>query len=379
MAEAYVTTPYPSGAGSILRVTGPAVSNARLAELLAVASEGEEGHRSRSLRRAAWYALSWEEEAAVLAEEGRLTELRAVGPWVAARIERFLEEAPEAPEPPPLRRGFLSLAEARRVVAGHPDLRARFLADLQMHTTYSDGRASVAEMVEAAEGRGHRYVAVTDHSKGLRIARGMDEEGFAREDREIEALNGELEVQGRPIRALRAIEANLSPDGEADMDSSWLAGRDLVLGAFHSKLREPGDQTERYLAAVRGGAIDVLAHPRGRKFNHRHGLSADWSRVLAAAAETGVAVEVDAFPDRQDLDVDLVRLARDAGAWVSVGTDAHRVEELHYIELGVATVILADFPPERVLNFLSREKLLDWVAGRRSSSLKRRSRTGGLS
>jgi histidinol phosphatase-like PHP family hydrolase len=355
-----------------------ALSNTQLAELLAEASDREEGHRARSLRRAAWYALSWDVEAAVLAEQGRLTDLQAVGPWVAARIERLLDEPPEVPEPPPLRRGFLSLAEGRRIVAERQEIRERLRGDLQMHTTYSDGRGSLPEMVDAADGHGHIYVAVTDHSKGLKIARGMDEAGFARQDREMEALTAELAARGRDIRPLRAIEANLSPQGEPDMDPSWLAGREIVLGAFHSKLRAPDDQTERYLAAIRGGAIDVLAHPRGRKFNHRLGLRADWSRVVAAAAEAGVAVEIDAFPDRQDLDVGLARLAREAGAWVSLGTDAHRLEELRFIELAVATVILADLPPERVLNFLSRDALLEWVAARRSSFPEGRSRAGGL-
>lgn len=343
-----------------------AVSNTQLAELLAVASEREEGHRARSLRRAAWYALSWDEEAAVVAEQGRLIDLPAVGPWVAARIEALLDDPPETPEPPLLRRGFLSMAQARRIVAERPDLRGELRGDLQMHTTYSDGRASLPEMAEAAAAHGHTHVAVTDHSKGLKIARGMDEEGFARQDREIVELNGELESRGKAIRALRAIEANLSPKGEPDMDPSWLAGRELVLGAFHSKLREPDDQTERYLAALRGGSIDVLAHPRGRKFNHRRGLSADWPRVLAAAAEYGVAVEIDAFADRQDLDVDLAAVARDAGTWISVGTDAHRLDELRFIEIGVATVQNASVPRERVLNFLEKEDLLAWVAERRS-------------
>jgi histidinol phosphatase-like PHP family hydrolase len=342
------------------------VVNTRLAEVLALASEDEEGHRARSLRRAAWSALSWDEEAGVLAEQGRLTDLRAVGPWVAARIEALLEDPPEPVDPPPLRRGFLSLAEARRIVAGRPELREGFRGDLQMHTTYSDGRASLPEMVAAAEGHGHSYVAVTDHSKGLKIAHGMDEVGFARQDREIESLNADVRTRGRSIRALRAIEVNLSPEGKTDMDPSWLGGREIVLGAFHSKLRETEDQTERYLAALRGGAIDVLAHPRGRKFNQRLGLPADWPRVLATAAEVGVAVEVDAFPDRQDLDVELVGVARDVGAWVSVGTDAHHLEELKFLEVGVAAVILAGFPPERVLNLLSEEELLAWVAARRS-------------
>jgi DNA polymerase (family 10) len=360
-------------------VIEPTLSNTQLAELLAVASEREEGHRARSLRRAAWYALAWDEEAAVLAEEERLTELQAVGPWVAARIQALLEDPPEPVEPPPLREGFLSLAEAHRIVAEQPDLRTALRGDHQMHTTYSDGRASLSEMVEAAAGHGHTHVAVTDHSKGLRIARGMDEDGFARQDLEIAEVNAELETRGQSIRALRAIEVNLSPEGAPDMDPSWLAGRELVLGAFHSKLREPDDQTERYLAALRGGSVDVLAHPRGRKFNHRLGLSADWPRVLAVAAEHGVAVEIDAFADRQDLDVELAGLARDAGTWISVGTDAHRPDELRFVDIGVATVILSGIPHERVLNFLSREELVAWVATRRSASLERRSEAGGLS
>lgn len=357
----------------------PTLSNSQLAELLVAASEAEEGHRARSLRRAAWYALAWEEEAAALAEESRLTELPAVGPWVAGRIEAFLEHAREPPEPPALRRSFLSLAEARRVVAENPEVRGALRADLQMHTTYSDGKASIRSMFEAAAARGHSYVAVTDHTKGLPIARGMDEEGFARQDREIAELNAELEARGNGAGILRAVEANLSPEGEPDMDPAWLAGRDLALGAFHSKLRLMEDQTERCLAAVQGGSIDVLAHPRGRKFNRRLGVQADWPRVLAAAAASGVAVEIDAFLDRQDLDVELATVARDAGAWISIGTDAHRLEELRFIEIGVATVILAGVPRERVLNFLSREELLAWVAARRSASLQRRSGASGLS
>lgn len=356
----------------------PTLSNTQLAEFLAVASDREEGHRARSLRRAAWYALAWDEEAAVLAEQDRLTELPAVGPWVAARIQALLEDPPEPADPPSLRRGFLSLAEARRIVAERPELRAGFRGDHQMHTTYSDGRASLSEMVEAAAGHGHTHVAVTDHSKGLRIARGMGEEGFDRQDREIAEVNAELESLGEPIRALRAIEVNLSPEGVPDMDPAWLAGREIILGAFHSKLREPEDQTERYLAALSGGSIDVLAHPRGRKFNHRLGLSADWPRVLAGAAERGVAVEIDAFADRQDLDVELAGQARDAGAWISVGTDAHRPDELRFVDIGVATVILAGVPRERVLNFLSREELAAWVAERRSASLEGRSGASGL-
>ena len=156
---------------------------------------------------------------------------------------------------------------------------------------------------------------------------------------------------------------NLSPEGEGDMDPSALARLDLVLGAFHSKLRLQEDQTERYLAAVRNPEVHVLAHPRGRRYGVRVGLSADWERVVAEAARTGTALEVDCFPDRQDLDVPTLRLAAEADAWVSIGTDAHRPDELRSIELGLASVALAGVRPERVLNLMSADEIVEWAKG----------------
>jgi histidinol phosphatase-like PHP family hydrolase len=154
---------------------------------------------------------------------------------------------------------------------------------------------------------------------------------------------------------------NLSPQGEGDMDAEALATLDLVLGAFHSKLRTVEDQTDRYLAALHNPTVHVLAHPRGRKFNLREGLRCDWSRVFAAAAELDVAVEIDAFPDRQDLNVELLTLARDAGPWISIGTDAHHPEELRFMEFGLAAAIRAGITRDRVLNFLPRDQLQSWA------------------
>jgi histidinol phosphatase-like PHP family hydrolase len=156
---------------------------------------------------------------------------------------------------------------------------------------------------------------------------------------------------------------NLSPEGEGDMDPDVLAGLDLVLGAFHSRLRVTEDQTERYLAAVGNPSVHVLAHPRGRRWNTRPGLRADWPRVFAAAAEAGTAVEIDAFPDRQDLQVSLLEIARDAGPWISIGTDAHRPDELTHLEFGVAAAIAARFPRDRVLNTLTPERIRAWAGG----------------
>ena len=145
------------------------------------------------------------------------------------------------------------------------------------------------------------------------------------------------------------------------MDPEVLRKLDLVLGAFHSKLRITEDQTDRYVAAVRNPDINVLAHPRGRRWNHRLGLTADWPRVFAAARDAGTALEIDAYPDRQDLDVDLLRIARDEGCWISIGTDAHHPSELRFLEFGLAAAIRAEIPRERILNFLPWDEVLAWA------------------
>lgn len=309
----------------------------------------------------------WPVEAADLVAEGRsLTELVAVGPFIGRQIHEWLADPPEVPEPPPLRTGFISYAEAREVVAEHPEWETGLRADLQMHTTYSDGGGTVGEMVETAETLGYQHIALTDHSQQLRIANGMNEAGFARQDQEIAATNAALASAGKQLRVLRGIEMNVSPEGAGDMDERFLAERDLVLGAFHGQLRKKEDQTERYLKALANPAVDVHAHPRGRIWNFRAGLSADWRRVVERATELDKALEIDAYPDRQDLNVDLLRLAAGTGCRISIGTDAHTPGELYVIWIGVAAAILAGVKREQVLNYLSLDQLLAWVRSRRS-------------
>jgi histidinol phosphatase-like PHP family hydrolase len=337
-------------------------SNEGLRELLAAAAELEDGHRQRALRRASRAAMTWPDEASALVEEGRsLTELRSVGPWVAGTIEAMLADPPEVPEPPAERRGFLTFAAARAVVDANPEWRSGLRADLQVHTTYSDGKAPLEDMAELLRDRGYSHAAITDHSKGLPIAGGMHEDRLAEQGLHIEKVNAELESSGSSFQLLRSIEMNLSPEGEGDMEPEALSRLDLVLGAFHSKLRVTDDQTERYVAAVRNSTVHILAHPRCRRFGTRPGLSADWPTVFTAAAEAGTAVEIDASPARQDLDVDLVRLAVEEDAWLSIGTDAHYPQELGWVDLGLATAILGSAPRERILNFLPRDELIAWA------------------
>jgi histidinol phosphatase-like PHP family hydrolase len=268
----------------------------------------------------------WEEEAALIVSQNRsLTELPAVGTSIERIIRRWIESPRPVPSPPEMRKRFLTVPEARAIVAKHPSLRVK--GDLQMHTRWSDGSGSIEEMARAASDRGYEYIAVTDHSKGLKIAGGISEEQLERQTVEVEEVNARLQAEGCNVRVLRSTELNLDPHGKGDMEPKSLKRLDLVLGCFHSALRKKEDQTERYLAALRNGDIQILGHPRGRIYNYRLGLTADWERVFDLAAELDKAVKIDAYPDRQDLSLDLVKLAKKSGCRISLGTDSHDVKE----------------------------------------------------
>ena len=345
---------------------GVSLTNAQVAELLALRSEELAGDRQRAYRRASRAAYKWPDEVADLVATGRsLTELTGIGAKLSGLIKSWLDDPPEVPEPPPIRAGFRSFAEALAIVAASPDWGDEVQGDLQMHSDESDGRVGFEEMARTGIDMGYSYVAVTDHSKGLKIAGGMDEERFADQARRIDAFNAELAAQGADFKVLKGIEMNLSPDGSGDMEPNCLTELDLVLGSFHSQLRRKEDQTDRYIAGIENPYVDILGHPRCRIYNFRVGLLADWKTVLAAAADTGTAVEIDAFPDRQDLKVELLELARDAGCWISMGTDAHTPEEMQYLPVGLAAAISAGIPKDRIINFFSADELAAWVGERR--------------
>jgi putative hydrolase len=145
------------------------------------------------------------------------------------------------------------------------------------------------------------------------------------------------------------------------MDQAALDRLDLVLGCFHSALRRKEDQTERYLAALRNPSIHILGHPRGRIYNFRLGLKADWARVFALAVQLDKAVEIDCYPDRQDLSIDLLAIARKEGCRISMGTDSHGPSQLEFIELGVVAALQASLDPKRILNYMPTDQLLEWA------------------
>jgi putative hydrolase len=345
------------------RASATSLTNGDLGELLFGAAREETDHRRRALTRASRAARFWPEEAGELVASGRpLTELRAVGPWVAGRIEAWLEAPPPVPEPDETRRGFLTYAEVRRTLDADPAWEATPHADLQMHTTWSDGGLPLEEMVQASRSLGRTFVAITDHSQALQIANGMTSAELEEQGRVIDAMNRGFEEEGDAFRVLRSMEVDLFPDGSIDMDEDSLASLDLVLGAFHSELRSKDDQTERYLAALRQPRLHVLAHPKARMYGRRVGLVADWRRVFAEAAVQGKALELDATVPRQDLNVELATIAREEGIeWFTLGSDAHSAPELEFLPFGMAIAALAGIPRERILNYQPIEVVRSWA------------------
>ncbi len=269
-----------------------------------------------------------------------------------------------------LRSGFLSRAEVNAALAdetlGGPSM-ADYRGDLQMHSVYSDGKQTLEAIVESGIALGYHYSAVTDDSYGLPIARGVSMARLQAQHRAIDLLNDAY--RGR-FRLLKGIEANIRADGSVDMERDELRQLEIVVAAPHSALRSKESQTNRMLRAVTSPDVHILGHPRGRKYGARPGVTADWDAVFGAAARSGVAIEIDGDPSRQDIDYLLATRALSAGCLFALDSDAHSTSELRYAETAVAHARLAGIPPDRIINCWPLDRLLDW-AGRRSHSRRR--------
>jgi len=227
--------------------------------------------------------------------------------------------------------------------------------DLQLHTAYSDGSASVREMAAAADERGLEYVLVTDHGPGAGVPSRLDEAAFDRQCEEVAALNADGDLG---VTVLQGVEAEITADGLGVPDS-WCERCDLVVGAMHSR---PENPTERLVAAVESSPVDVLAHPTGRLLGEREPLELDLDRLMDAAAAAGVAIEINAQPARLDLDWASVKAYRDTVSYV-VSTDAHTTGELEQMHLGVAQARRGWCEAADVLNTLPRDELLARLSG----------------
>ena len=263
---------------------------------------------------------------------------RALGiPWLPPE----LREEPFRGEPPPL----VELSDVR--------------GDLHMHTTWSDGRASVEEMGSAARDLGYAYVAICDHTTNVRVVPGLDADGLRRQGEEIAAANEAL----APFRVLRGTECDIRADGSLDLPEDVLAELEWVQLSLHAGQRGARDElTRKVTEAMRHPAVSCLSHPKGRIINHRPENALDLNAVFEVALETGVAVEVNGLPDRLDLRGEHVRRAIQAGVKVVCSTDAHSLAGLGNMQLSIATARRGWATAADVLN----TQPLDEVLARRS-------------
>jgi len=312
----------------------------------------------------------------LITAEGALPKIAGIGPGSARviqetletgaspTVERAIDESDRRSDIErrrALRAHFLSRAEVLRVLRDRsmsgPAL-SDYAGDLQMHSEWSDGNPTVEEIAGACQARGYAYAAVTDHSHGLKIAGGMSMEDAAEQRDAIEHLNAMTDS----FRLLQGIEANIGADGELDLSPDEARVFELVLAAPHSRLRRSEDQTERLIAAIQNPAVRILAHPRGRITGSRAGVVADWDRVFTIAADSGVAVEIDGDPARQDLDYALASSALAAGCLFALDSDAHTTEQLSYAETAIAHARLAGIPADRIVNYWPLDRLVDWLS-----------------
>jgi DNA polymerase (family 10) len=206
--------------------------------------------------------------------------------------------------------------------------------DLHMHTTQTDGRASLREMADAAAALGYEYIAITDHSKALAMANGLDEKRVVTFAEEVRELNR----HGLPLRIFSGLECDILRDGSMDIAEDALAELDLVIGSVHSYMNlEPPEMTERLLRALDSPSLKILGHLTGRILLHRDSYAFDFDRVAAKAAERGVFLEINASPERLDLPSPLVRTGKRKGCKFTISTDAHRTQHLHNMRFGVIT------------------------------------------
>jgi DNA polymerase (family 10) len=264
--------------------------------------------------------------------------------------------------PPEMRenRGEIELAERADlpVLVELSDIKG----DLQSHSTWSDGTESILQMARAAKARGRHYLAITDHSRSLTITNGLSIERLHEQRKEIEEARRAI---GDDFWILHGSEVEIKLDGTLDYPDEVLEWLDIVVASVHSGLRQPGEQvTERVLSAIRNPHVDIIGHPTGRIINQREPSALDVGAAIREAAKTGVAMEINAAPDRLDLDDIYVKEAMEQGCLLAVSTDAHHHSNFDFMEYGVHIARRGWATADRIITTWDRKKLEAWLKKR---------------
>ncbi|RNA70660.1 DNA polymerase/3'-5' exonuclease PolX [Alteribacter keqinensis] len=258
--------------------------------------------------------------------------------------------------PPEVREGYdeLETKEADLTLVEQGDIRS----DLHMHTTWSDGAQSIREMVEANRERGYTHMAITDHSKFLRVANGLSVERLKRQHEEVRKLNEEFS----DFTIFTGIEMDILPDGTLDYDDDILKDIDFVIASIHSGFNQKEDTIMKRLeTALRNPHVAMIAHPTGRLIGRRDGYPVDIDRLIDLAKETETILELNANPNRLDLTSEHLKKAQEAGAKVAINTDAHRIDMLDHMPVGVKAARRGWLKKENVVNTWDAETLIAYV------------------
>jgi putative hydrolase len=297
--------------------------------------------------------MTSEDELVARAHDGTLTDLEGIGE-VSARV---IEEALRGEVPT-----YLEHLEGETVVpitAGGQAIRERLRGDCHLHSTWSDGGASIDDMARTAIALGHEYMVLTDHSPRLTVAHGLNRTRLERQLVDLDKLNADL----APFRILSGMEVDILEDGTLDLDDDLLERLDVVVASVHSKLRqERMGMTERMVRAVANPHVDILGHCTGRLIGKRPESVFDADYVFAACAQFGTAVEINCRPERLDPPRKLLDVAIDYGCWFSIDTDAHATGQLEWQPHGCNRAAERNVPVERVINTFGADELLEWVA-----------------
>ncbi|MGM0499982.1 MAG: DNA polymerase/3'-5' exonuclease PolX [Bacillota bacterium] len=231
--------------------------------------------------------------------------------------------------------------------------------DLHLHSRYSDGAFTIKEMAEAArDQRGYQYIAVTDHSQSLTIASGMSIKELKEQLQEIDELNKEL----KDFKVLKGVEVDILKNGDLDFEDELLDQLDFVIASIHSHFNlNEEEMTARIIKAVKNPHVNLIGHPRGRILGGREPYAVDLEKVITAAAEYNTALEINASPQRLDLNAEWARKVKKAGGKISINTDAHHYKEYSDMELGVATARRGWLEKEDVINTFSYEELMEFL------------------
>lgn len=230
--------------------------------------------------------------------------------------------------------------------------------DLQMHSNYSDGEDSIADMAKEAIRIGHNYIAITDHSAGLGVAHGLSRRRMNKQINEIDKFN----KSHQKFNIIKSIEVNINADGSLDFDKETASRLDFITASVHSSFNQPRDvMTSRIIKAITSGQIDNLGHPTGRLLERREGVDADWQKIFPYCVKHNVALEINSNPHRLDLSDSLIIEAKKAGVKFTISTDAHSREGLSNIAFGVSQARRGWLTKSDVLNCLPIDKLIAWV------------------